>query len=208
MTGFPYGFNSLYRGDGAHIQSLLSEVLDLTNIDTTSPLARRQKRLEVEDAVFDEDRYMCDYMEDDIVCRLVAMQTMYQRMWRQVGQCAPSDYRAMVDSFANCEIGVVAAASPGAMEPLAAAAAAAATSSDMASLQTQVSPVALAPLTSATGDVDWLAGRMASTLWMNGSASLPTPAPSPDRIKTLEPILTFTTEEQDAMMNLPRKQCK
>ncbi|TPX54199.1 hypothetical protein SeMB42_g00413 [Synchytrium endobioticum] len=72
LTGFGYGFNNQYN-------------------DTTSPLHRRQRRVEVEDARFDEDRYMGDYVEDDVVCRLVAMETSYHRVWRHHHQSSARD---------------------------------------------------------------------------------------------------------------------
>ncbi|TPX37196.1 hypothetical protein SmJEL517_g00812 [Synchytrium microbalum] len=175
LTGSHYGFNNQYSGDGSHVRSLLSDILDVKDIDTSTPSSRRNSRLEVEDSRFDEDYYMqvfADYMDDQIICHLVSRESEYSKIWKQMRYANTN----LVDELQRLE------------------------------LDQSTSPT-LSTDSNADGT---LVNMMASTsLREHPTASLPTPAPSPDRdVKKVDPVessIVFTPSEQEVMRNLPKK---
>ena len=63
-----YGFNNLYQGYSQHITELARELIDVLDLDQSSPSSRRQNRLDAEQDKFDVDYYMWDYcMNQDLV---------------------------------------------------------------------------------------------------------------------------------------------
>ncbi|RKO90537.1 SHQ1 protein-domain-containing protein [Blyttiomyces helicus] len=70
LTGARYGFNNAYSGFSAHVTELAKDVLDITDVDTSTPETRRQDRIEREEMKFDEDYYMGDFMNDEEIMRL------------------------------------------------------------------------------------------------------------------------------------------
>jgi protein SHQ1 len=53
-----YGFNNMYKDCGSNISELVAEYMDIDNVDTTTPLSRREMRLTAEDKKFDAEYYM------------------------------------------------------------------------------------------------------------------------------------------------------
>ncbi|KAJ3247057.1 Hsp90 cochaperone shq1 [Chytriomyces hyalinus] len=70
LTGVKYGFNNSYSGYASHVAELGRDIIDIDNIDQSTPTSRRQERLEKEDAKFDEDYYMSDFLHDDEIKRV------------------------------------------------------------------------------------------------------------------------------------------
>ncbi|KAI8917775.1 SHQ1 protein-domain-containing protein [Powellomyces hirtus] len=62
QTSARYGFNNAHSGYGAHIQEIAYEVLDVTDLETSTPQSRREQRIVREDLKFDQDHYMADYL--------------------------------------------------------------------------------------------------------------------------------------------------
>lgn len=57
-TSTQYGFNNLYSSLGAQINLISLNLLDIPQLDSSTPASRRRIRLELENIQFDHDHYM------------------------------------------------------------------------------------------------------------------------------------------------------
>ena len=53
-----YGFNGSYSGYFTHVQETCNEINEVIDPEASTPLSRRQNRIQAEDLKFDEDHYM------------------------------------------------------------------------------------------------------------------------------------------------------
>jgi protein SHQ1 len=53
-----YGFNDMYSKYAAHIHYMANEILDIADLDRSTPLSRRQERIQREGEWFDPEHYM------------------------------------------------------------------------------------------------------------------------------------------------------
>jgi protein SHQ1 len=53
-----YGFNDMYSKYAAHIHYMANEILDIADLDHSTPLSRRQERIQRENEWFDSEHYM------------------------------------------------------------------------------------------------------------------------------------------------------
>ncbi|KAH6582912.1 hypothetical protein BASA61_008324 [Batrachochytrium salamandrivorans] len=65
LTGALYGFNNQYSGFSANIEQVANEVLDVKDLDHSTPESRRKDRVESEDVKFDEDYYISEFLSKD-----------------------------------------------------------------------------------------------------------------------------------------------
>ncbi|KAJ3080572.1 Hsp90 cochaperone shq1, partial [Quaeritorhiza haematococci] len=84
ITGARYGFNNMYSGYSSHVVSLTREVLEVTDIDQSTPASRRAERIERENFKFDEDYYMADYMNDEEIQRLIEFKPEFVKALKRV----------------------------------------------------------------------------------------------------------------------------
>jgi protein SHQ1 len=70
-NGATYGFNNLYQGYGSNIHELAKEILDISDLDSSTPHSRRQERLLSEEIKFDKDYYMYDFIMNEDISRLL-----------------------------------------------------------------------------------------------------------------------------------------
>ncbi|XP_078270008.1 protein SHQ1 homolog [Rhinoraja longicauda] len=77
-SGYSYGFGNLRSGVFQRLQHELSDVIDLKEPDSTTPVERRLMRLAAEEAKFDSDHYLADLFEDDAIRHLLK----HQPWWR------------------------------------------------------------------------------------------------------------------------------
>ncbi|KAJ2157332.1 hypothetical protein GGF46_004586 [Coemansia sp. RSA 552] len=66
-----YGFDQQYNGYLAHVHDTANEINEVPDPEHMSAEARRQNRISCEDAKFDEDYYMENYMNDEDIEPLV-----------------------------------------------------------------------------------------------------------------------------------------
>ncbi|KAI9102735.1 SHQ1 protein-domain-containing protein [Phlyctochytrium arcticum] len=67
QTKAKYGFNNQYSGYGDHIGQLMQEISDISNLETSTPASRRDERLERENAKFDDEYYIADFLNQDVI---------------------------------------------------------------------------------------------------------------------------------------------
>jgi protein SHQ1 len=69
--GVMYGFNNLYQGFGSHVHELAKEILDVRDVDTSTPQSRREDRLQSEELKLDEEYYLYDTLMNEEIPRLL-----------------------------------------------------------------------------------------------------------------------------------------
>ncbi|KAJ3050361.1 Hsp90 cochaperone shq1 [Rhizophlyctis rosea] len=57
-TGSHYGFNNAYSGHGSHISQVARDIIDILDVEISTPQSRREQRLTREELKFDDDHYM------------------------------------------------------------------------------------------------------------------------------------------------------
>ncbi|KAJ3192911.1 Hsp90 cochaperone shq1 [Entophlyctis luteolus] len=77
LTGIKYGFNNSYSGFASHVAEIGREIFDIDNMDQSTPESRRAERITKEDAKFDIDHYMADFMDDEEIQLLIAMKSPF-----------------------------------------------------------------------------------------------------------------------------------
>ncbi|KAJ3286593.1 Hsp90 cochaperone shq1 [Borealophlyctis nickersoniae] len=70
-TGTRLGFNNAHTSYGSQITQIARDVLDIDDIDASTPACRREERIAKEDAKFDEDHYMADFVNDEEIQRVI-----------------------------------------------------------------------------------------------------------------------------------------
>lgn len=86
LTSKGYGFNSAYRGLFAGFEEfeVLQDMIDVGNpeiaLRSTTVDERRQRRRDMEDASFDEDRYVADFMDAEMVDEVCKWRAWWDRM--------------------------------------------------------------------------------------------------------------------------------
>ena len=58
LSDAKYGFNDMYSKYAAHIHYMANEVLDISDLDHSTPLSRRQERIQRENEWFDPEHYL------------------------------------------------------------------------------------------------------------------------------------------------------
>ncbi|KAI8616665.1 SHQ1 protein-domain-containing protein [Chytriomyces sp. MP71] len=86
LTGIKYGFNNAYSGFAAHVAELGRDIIDIDNIDASTPASRREERIAKENLKFDEDYYMSDYMHDEEIRRLIKFKPTFWATLKRVQQ--------------------------------------------------------------------------------------------------------------------------
>ncbi|KAI9208549.1 SHQ1 protein-domain-containing protein [Polychytrium aggregatum] len=71
MTEARYGFNNSHSENAAQLMELCHEVLDLADINTSTPASRRSERLMREELKFDDEYYMGDFLYDEEIQRVL-----------------------------------------------------------------------------------------------------------------------------------------
>ena len=71
LTGYKYGFANKVNGVFSRLQGELYEVIDVTDPDNTPPLDRREQRVNEENARFDSQHYIADFMDDEFIQGLI-----------------------------------------------------------------------------------------------------------------------------------------
>jgi protein SHQ1 len=61
----------LYQGFGAHIHELAKEILDIRDVDTSTPQSRREDRMLSEELKMDEEYYLYDTLKNEEIPRLL-----------------------------------------------------------------------------------------------------------------------------------------
>ena len=76
-----YGFNNIYSGHAPHIHALAHEILDVSNLDSSTPISRRKERLLAEDLQFDPEHYMYALLYVDLIFNIFMIERIiYKRM--------------------------------------------------------------------------------------------------------------------------------
>ncbi|KAI9328683.1 SHQ1 protein-domain-containing protein [Zopfochytrium polystomum] len=70
-VGPKFGFNNSHCGSMAHLRELLGDVVDVLDLERQTPAARRELRTALENAKFDEDHYMSDFINDDEIKSII-----------------------------------------------------------------------------------------------------------------------------------------
>ncbi|KAJ3105471.1 Hsp90 cochaperone shq1 [Phlyctochytrium planicorne] len=71
LTGAKYGFNNSYSGFASHIEEIGRDIIDIKDLNTSTFVNRRSARLSIEEAKFNPDYYMCDFINDDEISRIM-----------------------------------------------------------------------------------------------------------------------------------------
>ncbi|KAI9011139.1 SHQ1 protein-domain-containing protein [Gaertneriomyces semiglobifer] len=101
QTTAKYGFNNAYSGYGTHIGQLAEEILDVRDLDTSTPASRRENRLLMEELKFDDEYYMADFINEEEPLRLIRYKPEFWSALRRiqkarVAKSAPADAPAAV----------------------------------------------------------------------------------------------------------------
>ncbi|KAJ3147561.1 Hsp90 cochaperone shq1 [Geranomyces michiganensis] len=86
-----YGFNNAHSGYGAHIQEIAYEILDVTDLETSTPESRREQRLFRENLKFDDEHYMADFMNLDDIQPLLEYRPSYWKALKRIQKARASD---------------------------------------------------------------------------------------------------------------------
>ncbi|KAJ3044288.1 Hsp90 cochaperone shq1 [Rhizophlyctis rosea] len=70
-TGAQYGFNNAYSGHGSHLSQIARDIVEIDDLDTSTPSSRREERLTKEELKFDDDHYVADFINDEEIQRLI-----------------------------------------------------------------------------------------------------------------------------------------
>ncbi|KAL1915970.1 uncharacterized protein VTP21DRAFT_6358 [Calcarisporiella thermophila] len=84
LTSTQYGFNNQYHGYFTHVQETLNEINEILEPETSSPDSRRADRLAAEDAKFDEEYYMSDFVNDEEIQSVLKYKTKWWRELRRI----------------------------------------------------------------------------------------------------------------------------
>ncbi|XP_071083005.1 protein SHQ1 homolog [Haliotis cracherodii] len=84
--GHKYGFGCLRSGVFKRLQSELCEVVDVRDPDSVAPGQRRSQRKEEEANKFDDDHYLADLYQDDIVQHLLSFRPPWDTLWKQLSK--------------------------------------------------------------------------------------------------------------------------
>lgn len=94
-----YGFGNLRSGVFQRLQHELSDVIDLKEPDSTTPVERRLKRLAAEEAKFDSDHYLADLFEDDAIRHLLK----HQPWWRNTPKAKEEGKESQIEPDDSAE---------------------------------------------------------------------------------------------------------
>ncbi|XP_067685245.1 protein SHQ1 homolog [Haliotis asinina] len=86
VEGHKYGFGCLRSGVFKRLQSELCEVVDLKDPDSVAPEKRRAQRKEEEANKFDDDHYLADLYQDDVVQHLLSFKPTWDPAWKQLSK--------------------------------------------------------------------------------------------------------------------------
>ncbi|KAL2915200.1 hypothetical protein HK105_205307 [Polyrhizophydium stewartii] len=90
LNGAKYGFNNQYSGYAQTLYQVATEVLDVVDLDTSTPESRRAGRIAFEDEKFDDDYYISDFLNDEEIQRLIRFKPESWRALREIqAQSAP-----------------------------------------------------------------------------------------------------------------------
>ncbi|KAJ3188872.1 Hsp90 cochaperone shq1 [Gaertneriomyces sp. JEL0708] len=84
QTTAKYGFNNAYSGYGTHIGQLAEEILDVRDLDTSTPTSRRENRLLMEELKFDDEYYMADFINEEEPLRLIRYKPEFWSALRRI----------------------------------------------------------------------------------------------------------------------------
>ncbi|KND04881.1 Hsp90 cochaperone SHQ1 [Spizellomyces punctatus DAOM BR117] len=90
QTGARYGFNNAYSGYGTHVEHLTQEILDITHIDTSTPSTRKEARIAREDAKFDDEYFMADFVNDEEIQRLIKFRPDFWKALKRIQKAKSS----------------------------------------------------------------------------------------------------------------------
>ncbi|KAJ3077092.1 Hsp90 cochaperone shq1 [Podochytrium sp. JEL0797] len=86
LTGVKYGFNNAYSGFASHVAELGRDIIDISDVDHSTPASRRAERIEKEDAKFDEDYYMSDFINVADIQHLLQFKPEFRACLKQMQQ--------------------------------------------------------------------------------------------------------------------------
>ncbi|KAI9479108.1 hypothetical protein LPJ78_005575 [Coemansia sp. RSA 989] len=92
-----YGFNQQYSGYLTHVHSTANEINEVENPENDTAEKRRQTRIACEDAKFDEDYYMENYINDEFIQMLIQQKS---RFCTALQQQQANEQSAVVDQLA------------------------------------------------------------------------------------------------------------
>ncbi|KAI8592159.1 SHQ1 protein-domain-containing protein [Geranomyces variabilis] len=84
QTTARYGFNNAHSGYGSHIQEIAYEILDVTDLETSTPASRREQRLFRENLKFDDEHYMADFLNSDEIKPLLDFRPSFWKALKRV----------------------------------------------------------------------------------------------------------------------------
>jgi protein SHQ1 len=96
VTGCLYGFNNLYQGCGSNVHELAKEILDINDLDSSTPTSRRNDRLLREELKFDDDYYMWDFAMNKEIPKLIEFRPL---SWKALGRVQKSKDNLQQDIF-------------------------------------------------------------------------------------------------------------
>ncbi|KAG0244544.1 Hsp90 cochaperone shq1 [Actinomortierella wolfii] len=79
-----YGFNNLYNGFFTHVQETGNDALDVYDPEHSTPEQRRSNRIERENAKFDDEYYMSDFMNEEEIQHLLKFKTTWWHELRAI----------------------------------------------------------------------------------------------------------------------------
>ncbi|KAJ3124311.1 Hsp90 cochaperone shq1 [Physocladia obscura] len=99
ITGVKYGFNNSYSGFASHVAEIGRDIIDIDNIDKSTPDSRRTERIEKEDAKFDEEYYISDFMnQSEDIERIIKFKPEFWTSLKKIQQHAKLNPTASIMS--------------------------------------------------------------------------------------------------------------
>ncbi|KAJ8323251.1 hypothetical protein QVD99_000440 [Batrachochytrium dendrobatidis] len=86
LAGAAYGFNNQYSGFAANIENVANEILDVVDLDHSTPESRRKNRIDSENAKFDEDYYISEFLSRDEFVHLIKYRPASWKVLKEIQQ--------------------------------------------------------------------------------------------------------------------------
>ncbi|KAJ2550369.1 hypothetical protein EV175_004096, partial [Coemansia sp. RSA 1933] len=83
IKGAEYGFNQQYSGMFAHVHEIVNEINELADPESMTAEERTMSRIAAENAKFDEDYYMENYLYDDDTVPLIRFKIPFYHILKQ-----------------------------------------------------------------------------------------------------------------------------
>ncbi|KAB7498414.1 Protein SHQ1-like protein, partial [Armadillidium nasatum] len=94
--GFKYGFANMYNNVFSSLTSELSCLVDIKDPDNKPGCERRKERLQVEEESFDEDHYLADLYDQDVILPSLHFEPMFYKLKKEEVEYSSQDEETLL----------------------------------------------------------------------------------------------------------------